>query len=262
MTCPPQLLSLLLPLLQLLSLLPAGAAPLLLPSPPAPAPAWRNDSQNIALVDALQQYVAAQLLSDQFGGDNISDAVPVQLGWSLLGDMPYPWKDGVGCYFEETGDVVLAGGLWQVWSGEYSHAINTTMVYRLANNTWDSGPRPPFLVGRTQGACSDTALFIAGGAAIPGLKNPSELLGRRSLRLRQDSEEWDVLPELPADGQRYAGASAHVADKWLLVGMGVPTVGPGTAMYRLQVGSTGPAVGSWTQIPPLPVCRANTFPLW
>ena len=89
-----------------------------LPGPGPSPPFWRNDSANLALTAAVNEYLAHTSLTGMYDG-NVTDARPFRLEWDVIGDMPYALKDGVACWmapdaaFPE-GEVVIAGGLWPV----------------------------------------------------------------------------------------------------------------------------------------------------
>ena len=51
------------------------------------APLWRNDTANLAYTAALNTYLAHNRFSSIHDG-NVTDDQPVQLEWSVLGDIP------------------------------------------------------------------------------------------------------------------------------------------------------------------------------
>ena len=92
--------------------------------------------------------------------------------------MPIGWKNGVACRFGD--QIVVAGGLFQsssVWLAKYdslpgfniSTFPNTApaLLYDIKLNAWSHILSPPFVPGRTQGACSTTpgaeAMFVISG---------------------------------------------------------------------------------------------------
>ena len=92
--------------------------------------------------------------------------------------MPIGWKNGVACRFGD--QIVVAGGLFQsssVWLARYdslpgfniSTFPNTApaLLYDIKLNAWSHILSPPFVPGRTQGACSTTpgaeAMFVISG---------------------------------------------------------------------------------------------------
>ena len=98
----------------------AGVAVLIVAAsfPGPPAPAWRNDSANIAITTALNEYLSYVRLTALYDG-SVTDAAPVRADWSVVGDMPHAVKDGVACWMAPTdafpeGEVLIAGGLWPV----------------------------------------------------------------------------------------------------------------------------------------------------
>jgi hypothetical protein len=138
---------------------------------------WRNDSANIRLVKAWNDLLALSPLSREFAGA-VNDDPPVALDWAVGADMPIGWKNGVACRFGN--QIVLAGGLFQsssVWLKKYdslpgfnlSTFPNTApaLLYNIDLNTWSHIPSPPFVPGRTQGACSTVpgaeAMFVVSG---------------------------------------------------------------------------------------------------
>jgi hypothetical protein len=138
---------------------------------------WRNDSLNIALVAAWNEYLALTPLSREYSGA-ISDAPPVSLDWDVGADMPIGWKNGVACRFGD--QVVLTGGVYEssaVWLAKYdilpgfnlstSPSTAPALLYDIKRKTWTPIKSPPFVPGRTQGACSDTpgaeAMFVVSG---------------------------------------------------------------------------------------------------
>ena len=50
-------------------------------------------------------------------GNDISDAPPIFLEWTLGTDMPVAQKDGVGCWLTAADAFVVAGGLWNPTNG-------------------------------------------------------------------------------------------------------------------------------------------------
>ena len=51
---------------------------------------WRNDSANIALVKAWQQFQPP--FSSRY--DNVKDTPPFRVDWTVGDDIPIPWKNG------------------------------------------------------------------------------------------------------------------------------------------------------------------------
>ena len=94
-------------MLALPTLVAAGAAP----AAPGPYP-WRNDSANLALTAAWNDFLAATPFSADTPSPDVVDTPPVSLRWSLGSDMPWAQKDGVGCWLTDVGEFVVTGGLW------------------------------------------------------------------------------------------------------------------------------------------------------
>ena len=85
-------------------------------APGPPPPFWRNDTANLALTAALNEYISNVPFTLTQDG-SVTDSRPLHLEWDIVGDMPNAFKDGVACWmapdssFPE-GEVVIAGGLW------------------------------------------------------------------------------------------------------------------------------------------------------
>ena len=140
---------------------------------------WRNDSANLRLVKAWDDYLRLSPLSREYAGA-VSDKPPVQLTWDVGVDMPIGWKNGVACRFGN--QVVVAGGLFEsssVWLAKYDSLpgfnISTrpstapALMYDLKLKTWTPIKSPPFVPGRTQGCCAEgtvpgaESMFIVSG---------------------------------------------------------------------------------------------------
>eukprot|EP01045_Picozoa_sp_COSAG04_P002948 COSAG04_NODE_114_length_25503_cov_39.366832_5_plen_473_part_00 len=264
--------------------------------PTADSPAWRNDAANLRLVAAWGAYLEQTPLSDDYGGDSISDDVPIRLEWSVGSDMPIGWKNGVACRFGDT--VVTAGGLVEgsaVWEPAMdrpgfnlsSKTLRTVaLAYNLTTETWSAlSASPPFVPGRTQGCCSTKpgaeAMFIVSGGDAGICASRPEACGEPSIRgnvtvlTRSGSGwNWGTLPPLPPDGERMVGAAGLVDGEWLLLTGGAqidPGADPGSKHqqrravpdYRLrlqtQADSSGFAAASgWERMATHPLSNTTS----
>ena len=229
------------------------------------APFWRNDTANIAYTAALNTYLHHHNFSDIHDGA-VTDEQPVQLEWSVLGDMPEALKDGVACWTAPNaqypeGEVVLAGGLWPVGVAHVSghNRLNFSFSFDIARRAWLPLPLPPYSPGRTQGACLDdgSLVIISGG--------DGGTVGPRVMRLFKGvgtSAEWtwDVtsIPALPASASRITAAAHAVDGRWLVIGLGsshLTTTSPPALPYRLDL-SAAPSARRWEALPPHPLSVA------
>ena len=120
------------------SMLAAAVALLPLPLSLGPQPfRWRNDSQNLAVTAAWNDYLAAVPFTDDVSGASISDRPPVSLSWTLGVDHPtHTQKDGHGCWIGT--DFIVAGGLWET-RGSNSPAppaADTAYAYDTLTSSW------------------------------------------------------------------------------------------------------------------------------
>ena len=252
----------------------------------------RDDPANSALVRQLDAYLAASPLSHTTSGA-VTDARPVGLEWGVLGDMPLAWKDGVACWVApET--VLVAGGQYGIGE-KYSYdaerrlvdnpggvadcslsgaprncsgsgwrvEANHTLAFDVPQRRWRRLRAPPYVAGRTQGACTaaGSLVMIAGGEGGS--------LGPRVLQLvDREGGAWSHLPALPGTSGRSASAAAAL-DDWLIITLGAlypkqPARQP--AGFRLRVarnpgGAPGVrASGVWERMAPLPSSRYRDLP--
>ena len=251
---------------------PAGATAYV-PGPPPPP--WRNDTANMAITAALNAYLAETSFTSTYDGA-VTDAQPLKLAWDVAGDMPHALKDGVACWmppdaaFPE-GEVVIAGGLWP--SGvahEPSVHVNRNRSYSydVARNAWRPLSLPPYVPGRTQGACltaSRSLVLISGGDGGD--------IGPRVLRLSRPAGAgdwvWDTdLPPLPTNATRFTSAAHSVGGRWLVVGLGAPdgaeaSEASAMASYRLDLQhGQGGGNARWEATPLYPGTANGAHPVW
>ena len=226
--------------------------------PGPPPPAWRNDSANVAITAAFNDYLRLTPFSNTHDGA-ITDAQPVRLDWSIIGDMPHAMKDGHACWMapdsaHPEGEVLIAGGLWPTgiahlhWGTQF---LNRSYSFDVARRQWTPLPLPPLVPGRTQGACLKSSLVIISGA-------DGGTVGPRVMRLSKSAGgrwTWDTrLPPLPADASRMTAAAHSIGERWLVIGLGAPgpaaTPTSALASYRLDLEAKSP---QWQLLPPHPL---------
>ena len=236
--------------------------------PPSP-PSWRNDSANVAITASLNKYLALTSFADSLDSKSIIDGRPISLDWSVVGDMPHALKDGIACWLPPAaglpeGQVLIAGGLWPsgiAHTPSFKEHLNYSFSFNVATKGWTTLPLPPFVPGRTQGAClPDSLVVISGG--------DGGTVGSRVMRLRRPTSSsmewaWDIeLPPLPANASRFLGAAHAIGDRWLLLGLGAPSISTPTnkagalVPYRLDLQSRTPR---WEPMPlyPAPAAAAR-----
>lgn len=194
-----------------------------------PAPPWRNDSANVEITASLNEYLALVSWADDYDGD-VTDARPISLAWSVVGDMPHALKDGVACWVGPTaafpeGEVLIAGGLWPTGiahSPSLNEHLNRSLSYDVATKRWRDLPLPPYVPARTQGACLANSLIIISGG-------DGSTVGSRVMRLSKATPTsdwaWDTrLPALSSNASRFLAAAHSIGDRWLVLALGSPTV--------------------------------------
>jgi hypothetical protein len=193
---------------------------------PPPPPTWRNDTENIRVTAALNQYLSQTLFKTESGYEGpTTDSRPLRVEWDIAGEMPRAGKDGVACWFApdshfSEGEVVIAGGLWPVGIAHMGghNTLNHSFSYDVARKKWRTIRLPPLTPGRTQGACLRTSLVIISGG-------DGGTVGSTVMRLSKATTasewEWDTtLPPLPPNASRITGTAHAIDDRWLVVGLG------------------------------------------
>jgi hypothetical protein len=233
------------------------------PVPGPPAPFWRNDSANVAMTAAFNEYLAETSFTGIYDG-SVTDARSVRMDWDVAGDMPRALKDGVACWMAPDGsfpegEVVIAGGLWPVGiaheKGEHVY-LNHSYSYDVARQTWRPLPLPPFEPGRTQGACLNSSLVIISGG-------DGGNVGPRVMRLSRPAPgsewAWDMkLPSLPTNASRITATAHAIGGRWLVLALGYsggPTAAGALVPYRLDLSLADTAAGpaQWEAIPAYPL---------
>ena len=237
------------------------AQPVVWQSPPPP-PSWRNDTENIRVTAALNQYLYQTLFKTESGYEGpTTDARPLSLEWQIAGEMPRAGKDGVSCWFAPDvafpeGEVVIAGGLWPVGIAHMGgrNTLNHSYSYDVARDKWRTIPLPPLTPGRTQGACLRNSLIIISGG-------DGGTVGSTVMRLSKATSasewQWDTkLPPLPPNASRITGTAHAIDERWLVVGLGNHNGPRATAAgalvpYRLDLHEP-PESAQWESLPAYP----------